>query len=642
MKLSIVSNGRPPSSRALHKAVRAVLLSFLIILVCAAAFCGCVSAADVTVSNWDELNTSLSDGTDGTIQLSEPISINYCNVTPPTMGQGSIGVIDIKSGKKTLDLNGSYINISNASKNDYLVLFNITDGASLTVTDSKVNGNKGNISANVSIMVAVWGGGSFTLTNGTSLITYGSPNCWVTGASPFSTVIAIEGQDENCKNISKIKIDKDSKIEDNTTYEKDFTITIYQKGGPLDTSSPTSNNGGGVDLNIDGIISGPRGIWVIGNIKNINYAPNITIGSDAKIVTTNSSSDNTIALSAMGYANWIITGGTFEAADALIIKAGKSEISGGNFKGTGNWKEPSATVSNAEPTGAAISVIGNSSYARNVSLTITGGKFISDNGHAFLESSLKDKSALGEGITITGGEFITDNKTLYPIKITNIKGKSVSVTLGDKTPCYPGLNTSSFTWVNDTNGKWTVTFNQKIQNLENINLSLVKTGSTVKLVGALGKIVNEYSKPFVEWRSSDDKIYLTNAEEIPVGFVYTPSFEQTTTFNVKFNPNGGTGEMTVQTFISGKEQALNPNKFEKGNSEFAGWAEKEKGPVVYANKQVITIDKNKDLYAVWNAIKAPETNVQKVKKNETSPAIDLNVSSDKVTITNTTELKQVE
>ncbi|HJJ41814.1 MAG TPA: hypothetical protein O0W90_00675, partial [Methanocorpusculum sp.] len=116
MKLCNVSNGRPPSSRTLHKAVRAVLLSLLIIFVCATAFCGCVSADELTASNWDELVVNATaDHADEVINITDQIVINQ------------------STSDYNLDINGTIINCTCVMSNGKDA-FNITDGAKLTVS----------------------------------------------------------------------------------------------------------------------------------------------------------------------------------------------------------------------------------------------------------------------------------------------------------------------------------------------------------------------------------------------------------------------------------------------------------------------------------------------------------------------------
>ncbi|HJJ42164.1 MAG TPA: InlB B-repeat-containing protein, partial [Methanocorpusculum sp.] len=640
MKLSIVSDGRPPSSRALHKAVRAVLLSFLIIFVCAAAFCGCVSAdetpVELTASNWDELVAkAIAENAGKVINITDQIVLNKS-----TPGYDN-------SKEFNLDINGTIINCTYVMFKDggKVDAFNITDGAKLTVKNSEGTGI-------INSTFSESSGGIFNVTNG-SLTLEDKVLLELNNAkADDGYLVIIKGSsDETKSSYSNFVLNKDAELQTNGK----SALYIKQSGS---TYSPAY----GVNADISGLIniSGKRGIHLNGYVwhEDIN-SPNVTqinIHDGAVIKAENSTKMNLenlddvqcVAIFAAGYGNWVIDGGTVTGPDAITIDSGKFTITGGEFIGNGPYAELSSKKDGdvgENICGIALKIVtrgGKFKYQGNVSIDITGGTFTSEKNSAVLYQNVNGCRDNLTRLSISGSPSINTNADKYPINITNVTGKNVSVTIGGKTPCYPGLNTSSFTWVNDTNGKWTVTFLKEIKNLENINLSLVKTGSTVKLVDALGHIKNaDGSYDIQVWTSNDGKVYKAY-DDLPIGHVYTPEYVQKQTFNVKFYPNGGTGEMTVQTFISGKEQALSENIFVKENYEFAGWATEENGPVVYADKQVITIQNAINLYAVWNAIKAPAKNVNRVKKNETSPAIDLNVSNSNVTITNTTDVKKVE
>ena len=76
------------------------------------------------------------------------------------------------------------------------------------------------------------------------------------------------------------------------------------------------------------------------------------------------------------------------------------------------------------------------------------------------------------------------------------------------------------------------------------------------------------------------------------------------TYTVQFNANGGSGEMSNQTFTYGVEQALSSNTFTLEGYGFAGWATSADGDVVYADGEVVknlTSEANGvvDLYAKW-------------------------------------------
>ena len=74
-----------------------------------------------------------------------------------------------------------------------------------------------------------------------------------------------------------------------------------------------------------------------------------------------------------------------------------------------------------------------------------------------------------------------------------------------------------------------------------------------------------------------------------------------TLYTVTFNANGGTGTMDSQTFISGVEQELSANAFERENYTFSGWSEEKAADATYTDKAMFTATKDTSLYAVWEA-----------------------------------------
>ena len=72
------------------------------------------------------------------------------------------------------------------------------------------------------------------------------------------------------------------------------------------------------------------------------------------------------------------------------------------------------------------------------------------------------------------------------------------------------------------------------------------------------------------------------------------------TYTVTFNANGGSGTMSAQTFVEGEAQALKTNTFTRTGRTFKGWStSRYSTTVTYTNEQVITLNSNIQLYAVW-------------------------------------------
>ena len=96
---------------------------------------------------------------------------------------------------------------------------------------------------------------------------------------------------------------------------------------------------------------------------------------------------------AAGYADWDIDSGNFEGSTPLSIKSGTFDISGGTFHAIGEYRNPADANSNgSEETGAALSITSNDDYAGNVKITVTGGTFTSENGHAVYEGIATESS----------------------------------------------------------------------------------------------------------------------------------------------------------------------------------------------------------------------------------------------------------
>ncbi len=80
---------------------------------------------------------------------------------------------------------------------------------------------------------------------------------------------------------------------------------------------------------------------------------------------------------------------------------------------------------------------------------------------------------------------------------------------------------------------------------------------------------------------------------------------QANTYTVKFNANGGTGNMSDQSFTYGESNALNANTFERTSYTFIGWDTEIAGKtVVYTDRQTVSDlsavnNGTVNLYAVW-------------------------------------------
>ena len=74
------------------------------------------------------------------------------------------------------------------------------------------------------------------------------------------------------------------------------------------------------------------------------------------------------------------------------------------------------------------------------------------------------------------------------------------------------------------------------------------------------------------------------------------------TYMVTFNPNGGTGTMSAQTFTEGEAQALTRNAFTYDGYTFTGWNTVQGGSgASYSDQQTITATADMTLYAQWTS-----------------------------------------
>ncbi len=74
------------------------------------------------------------------------------------------------------------------------------------------------------------------------------------------------------------------------------------------------------------------------------------------------------------------------------------------------------------------------------------------------------------------------------------------------------------------------------------------------------------------------------------------------TYTVTFNPNGGTGTMSAQTFTEGEAQALTRNAFTYDGYTFTGWNTVQGGSgASYTDGQTITATADMTLYAQWTS-----------------------------------------
>ena len=161
----------------------------------------------------------------------------------------------------------------------------------------------------------------------------------------------------------------------------------------------------------------------------------------------------------------------------------------------------------------------------------------------------------------------------------------------------------------DTEETYTVKYNANT-GTGTMESTTFKQGETKKLSK------NTFTKDgytFKGWsiNNSKDVVY-TDEEEVSnltnvyngVVNLYAVWVKEGVTYQVKYNPNGGTGTMTNSSFTTGVKSKLTKNVFTKTGNIFKGWSTKLNGNVKYNDEEeVIDLaeDNNTivDLYAVW-------------------------------------------
>ena len=203
-------------------------------------------------------------------------------------------------------------------------------------------------------------------------------------------------------------------------------------GGYIDKSSSKNQN---IIVNVEGTLIGSRdangqngaGFYIHGNFKNMKETtvPQITITETAKI------SGAGCGIYAAGYANWNLAGNvTGNAGEALSIKSGTFNITGGTYTAKGAFVDPAAANSNgSESTGAALSITSNDDYAPKTVVNVTGGTFISENGYAVYEGIAQANGAPAAAasyatLNISGGTF-NGNADKGAASITEAESKKI-------------------------------------------------------------------------------------------------------------------------------------------------------------------------------------------------------------------------
>ncbi len=410
--------------KTLHRfaAVAAVLLTLCLVFMMPAA--ADATETTVVVSEWASLTTAFT-GNNAAVTLENDVSSQDSQIQKITINDGNT---------YTLDLNGHTMKglFSGTGATGFI---EITGGSKLTIKNGTVEAINKVIHVN---------GGELTLGDGiTSLVLNATDGT----TDVQNQVINIYGSSDSSQtDYSVVTINAGVTIngltKDKTTNEeKGYGIIIRE-------NTTNTNVAYGVKLTLNGdnyINADASGIWVLGNIKYARITDGDTLSKAPTIVIENTVIHaGTTAIAAMGYANWNINGGIFNAEDALNIKAGNFTITEGSFQADGNYNVPTdANGNGTENTGSAVSILSNDGYRteKDISVVIKGGIFLSQNGHVLYEgigiwdsdSSSHEKGGPAstdshvKTLSISGGTF-TSHVNEYDrttVNLTSFQSESV-------------------------------------------------------------------------------------------------------------------------------------------------------------------------------------------------------------------------
>lgn len=134
------------------------------------------------------------------------------------------------------------------------------------------------------------------------------------------------------------------------------------------------------------------------------------------------------------------------------------------------------------------------------------------------------------------------------------------------------------------------------------------------LPGADGSLSKDGYR-FIGWCENADG----SSDIMPEGYQYPLDFSkgnqditlyaiwEPNVYSIRFNGNGGTGEMANQAGISSEPTILNPNQFTSIDQMFAGWSTTGTGTVQYADRasfdyKASTNNQVVDLFAIWTKL----------------------------------------
>lgn len=283
--------------------------------------------------------------------------------------------------------------ILNAGINDTITLISNTVLDDTLVINKTVNLNLNGHNITAPSMVFKVNGGVLNL-SGSGIIRETKPN--------YGAIAVIGSTDSNDKDYSIVNVGSNIKLEGwsgifitHDSY-KSYGVVVNLEG----------------DINAVNDVNGDTGIgvYVNGNIKDIDNAPVVNIGDDAEITSTGN------GLYIAGYSTFNIGSAYISGTESgIAIKSGKLNIDGASVVSDGEDKTPTEGYNNGvKASGTSIQIESNNGYAGQIELDISDGTFISKNSYVIYEYIGRGTNTTVDSIDISGGNFVSNkNKPVF-------------------------------------------------------------------------------------------------------------------------------------------------------------------------------------------------------------------------------------
>src|SRR5690554_1752212 len=205
--------------------------------------------------------------------------------------------------------------------------------------------------------------------------------------------------------------------------------------------------------------------------------------------------------------------------------------------------------------------------------------------------SYSDRSWTGsDGVVWTATEARTDQTLNGRAICTRNPGKVTSPTYSG------GMGTLTFNYVRGFTGSGARGIEVYVNGIQ-IGANIIVNPTSNTVVGYTSAI-NISGNVVLELRTTGAQVKIDDISWTP--YASGPSYD------ITFNPNGGTGTMANQTIVSGATANLKDRKSTRTGYVFAGWSTSASGAVVYADNDAYTMGSSDvTLYAQWDVYVGP-------------------------------------